>query len=451
MAKVEALTAKVTALEARLTQNSSNSSKPPSSDPPGAPRTLKGRTGRRPGGQPGHKAYKRELFSEDRVDHFVNVPAPNVCGGCAHRLDGEAVEATRHQTVEVPPLRPFITEFRCHGLRCRDCGRVSYGELPPEAEHVFGDRLTGIIALLSGRYRLSKRMTKEALSDLLGVDLSLGSITNREAEVASALETAVSEAGEFVRQSDTVHADETGWFEGTAEGRAGRAWLWLAATSSVAVFRIETSRGGRVAKALLGEDFAGFLTTDRWSGYNWYEPALRQLCWSHLTRDFQGFIDRCGEGGRLGTLLMKQRDLMFEWWHRVRDGTLKRSEFEQNMKPLEAEVGRLLAAAAARAEPKTAGMAAEILKLEESMWTFVHAEGLEPTNNFAEQLIRPGVMYRKTSFGTHSPQGSRFVERILSAVTTLRLQHRNVLEFLTETVASHRHGSRWPSLLPVSA
>lgn len=450
MAKVEALTAKVAELEARLNQNSSNSSKPPSTDPPGAPRPPKKPTGRRPGGQLGHKVHKRELVPPERVDLFVDVRAPDFCDGCARRLEGEGVEALRHQTLEVPPVRPVITEYRCHGIECRGCGAVSYGELPPEAAHTFGDRLTGIIALLSGRYRMSKRMLQEMLSDLLGVRISLGSISNREAEVATALAPATREAEGFVRTSDNANADETGWYEGREHGRARRAWLWLVATSLVAIFRIETSRGGRVAREMLGEDFSGFLTTDRWSAYNWYEVALRQLCWSHLTRDFQGFIDRGGEGGRLGELLMGERNQMFDWWHRVRDGTMDRSAFEEQMKPLEERVGRLLADAVARAEPKTAGMAAELLKLEHSMWTFAHVEGLEPTNNFAERLIRHGVMYRKTSFGTQSPQGSRFVERVLTTVTTLRLQQRNVLDFLTETIAAHRRGSTRPSLLPIS-
>jgi transposase len=223
-----------------------------------------------------------------------------------------------------------------------------------------------------------------------------------------------------------------------------------AATAHLALFRISSSRGSEVAKALLGEDFTGFLTTDRWSAYNWYDTFLRQLCWSHLTRDFQSFIDRGGEGGRLGALLMKERDRMFKWWRRVRDGTMPREEFERRMPKVERRVGRLLREAVVCAEDKTAGMAAEILKLEPAMWTFVHVEGLEPTNNFGERTIRHAVMYRKTRFGTQSPEGSRFVERILTVVTTLRLQKRNVLEYLTAAVGAHRRGLPVPSLLPVS-
>lgn len=450
MAKVEALMRRVAELEARLNQNSSNSSKPPSSDPPGAPRASKSPTGRRPGGQPGHKQNKRELLPPEQVDHFVNIPAPEACGQCQRELVGGILDFLQHQSVEVPPLKPVVTEYRCHGRECSHCGARTFAELPPEvAGRTFGERLTGITVLLTGKYRLSKRMVQDALSDLLGVRLSLGSVSNREAEAAEALAAPVTEAEKFIREADAANADETGWYEGKANGRAKRAWLWVVATSLVVVFRISHSRGGAVAKQLLGENFTGFLTTDRWSGYNWYDTALRQLCWSHLTRDIQGFIDRGEEGGRIGALLMEERNRMFTWWHRVRDGTMLRADFQRRMKKVERSVGQLLRDAAARAEDKTAGMAAEILKLEGALWTFVHVEGLEPTNNFGERVIRHAVMYRKTSFGTQSPEGSRFVERILTTVMTLKLQKRNVLEFLTTAIHAHRRGLPAPSLLPV--
>jgi transposase len=448
--RIAALETENRELKARLNQNSTNSSKPPSSDPPGTQRPSKTPSGRRPGGQPGHKHHKRELIPSDQVDKVVNLSAPDECGRCHAALRGGAVEALRHQLVEVPPLKPVVTEFRCHGRECRGCGAVTYAALPPEADgHVFGERLTAIVAVLAGKYRLSKRLIQSALSDLLGVRISLGAVSNRDADVSAALGLPMAEAEAFVRNAEQAHADETGWSEGKSNGKAKRAWLWVVATAMVTVFRTSSSRGSEVAKALLGEDFIGFLITDRWCAYNWYDLGLRQLCWSHLTRDFQSFIDRGGEGARIGALLMAERDKMFRWWHRVRDGTLTRRAFERRMQMVERRVGRLLRDAVVRAEPKTAGMAEEILKLEMAMWTFVGVEGLEPTNNFGERTIRPAVMYRKTSFGTQSPEGSRFVERVLTTVATLKQQKRNALEFLTDAIHAHRCRLPPPSLLPM--
>jgi transposase len=447
MALVGALTQRVAELEQKLAQNSSNSSRPPSSDAPGSARPGKKPTGRRPGGQPGHKKHERALVPPEAVQHFVEL-VPKQCKSCQRRLVGKDAEPHRHQVVEVPPLSAIITEYRSHALECSACGTVTRQPVPFHARSAFGDRLGALASLLVGKYRLSKRLVKDALSDMLGVELSVGSVVNLEEEMADALAPGVLQAAQYVQAADTVHADETGWVEGREGGRGKRAWLWMVATCLVTLFHIATSRGGKVARALLGEDFTGFLVTDRWSGYAWYDAGLRQVCWAHLTRDFQGFIDRGGKGGRLGKKLMRQRNLFFTWYHRVRDGTLSRQDFEKRMPEVEREVGRLLRVAAVRAEKKTAGMAREILHWEKCLWTFVDVPSLEPTNNFAERCLRHAVMYRKTSFGTQSPGGSRFVERILTAVTTLKLQRRGVLTFLTDTLHAHRRGLPTPSLLP---
>ncbi|WP_225414673.1 IS66 family transposase [Stigmatella hybrida] len=448
MALVGALTQRVAELEQRLAQNSSNSARPPSSDAPGSPRPGKKLTGKRPGGQPGHKKHERALLPPEAVQHFVEL-VPKQCKSCRRRLVGRDAEPQRHQVVEVPPLSAIITEYRSHALECSACGTVTRQPVPEHARSAFGDRLGALASLLVGKYRLSKRLVKDALSDMLGVELCVGSVVNLEEEMADALVPAVAQAAQYVQSATTVHADETGWVEGREGGRGKRAWLWMVTTARVALFHIAPSRGGKVARALLGEDFTGFLVTDRWSGYAWYDAGLRQVCWAHLTRDFQGFIDRGGRGGRLGKKLMRQRNLFFTWYHRVRDGTLSRYEFEKRMPEVEREVGRLLRRAALRAEKKTAGMAREILQWEKCLWTFVDVPGLEPTNNFGERCLRHAVMYRKTSFGTQGPQGSRFVERILTAVTSLKLQRRGVLSFLTDTLHAHRRDLPTPSLLPI--
>ena len=447
-AQVIALQERVDELEAKLRQDSTNSSKPPSSDLPGVARTSKPPTGRKPGGQPGHTMSKRELMPIEQVDHIVEL-IPERCEGCQAPLSGKDPTPERHQVTEVPPIQPIVTEYQRHSLQCDRCGAKTRAALPPGVpEGDFGERLCALVCLLAGRYRLSKRLVQDLLLSVTGVDISLGAISNLEQEMSEGLAAPVTEAAAYVQQQDIAHLDETGWSEGRANGRAKRAWLWVAATTLVSVFIVSTSRGSEVAKRLLGEDFTGILCTDRWSAYNWYDVVLRQLCWSHLTRDFQGFIDRGGEGGRIGQALMAQRNRMFKWWHRVRDGTLSREAFARRMRKVERAVGSLLREAVLRAEKKTAGMAEEILKLENAMWTFVDVPGVEPTNNFGERTIRNAVMWRKTSFGTQCPAGSRFVERILTSVTTLRQQKRNVLEYLTAIIRAYRCGGVAPSLLP---
>jgi transposase len=447
-ARISQLEAEVATLKARLAENSSNSHKPPSSDPPQAPRPQTEPSGRSPGGQPGHPKHERRFLPPDRTVTL----RPERCSRCSHPLQGDDPQPERHQVVEVPPVRPDVTDYWIHSLGCPHCGEVTRAELPAGVPHRgFGPRLTAMITICSGKFRMSKRMVRELLADFLGVKLSVGSVANLEQEISLSLAEPTEEAAAHFHEAAIANLDETGWFEGTAAGRARRAWLWVGVTAAVTVFKIAFSRGERVAKELLGANFAGVLGSDRWSAYLWVPAKLRQLCWSHLQRDFQGFIDRGDAGAPYGTRLLGATELMFHWWHRIRDGTLSRATFRRYMAPVRSEILALLREAAACPAPKTSGMAKEILKLQLALFTFVDREGVEPSNNSAERAIRHAVMYRKTSFGTQSAEGSRFVERILTVVATLRQQNRNVLEFVAAAYHARLLHAPAPSLLPAKA
>src|SRR5881397_525682 len=177
----------------------------------------------------------------------------------------------------------------------------------------------------------------------------------------------------------------------------------------------------------------------------------RQRCYSlHLQRDFEAMRGRGGRSEEIGDALLAQAHQMFAWWHRVREGTLQRSTFRSYMSPRRREVERLLEAGSRCGVPKTVGTGRDILKRREALWTFVQVEGVEPTNNTAERSIRPGVLWRKGSFGTPSVEGSRFVESMMTVVATLKQQQRHVLEYLTAACAAALRGEAAPSLLPAS-
>jgi transposase len=410
-ANIETLTARVAELEARLGRNSSNSSKPPSSDPLETRRKEPSPTGRKRGGQPGHPGTKRELLPVEKVDEVKRL-VPKRCKGCRAHLRGEDPAPLRHQVTEVPPIKPVVTEYQCHALTCEQCGEVTRAELPPGVPSgAFGPRLTAMVAVCTGAYRMPKRIVQELLSAFLGVELSLGSVPKLEQRVGDSVAETVEAARRFVRGSHHVHLDETGWRE-----EKHRAWLWVATTPLVSVFEVVRSRGKEVAQRMLGMDFAGTAISDRWCAYNWLHVLRRQVCWAHLLREFQGFVDRGGVCKKYGQMLLDEMAVAFSWWHRARDGTLTRQTFQRKMRPLMREVGRLLQEAVVRLPRKEAGTCQEILKLEEAMWTFVYVDGIEPTNNRAERALRPAVIWRKGSFGTDSQRGSRFVERILTVV-----------------------------------
>lgn len=445
-ALVEQLSAEVKELKRRLGQDSSNSDKPPSTDPPQRPPRQKRERGKRsPGGQPGHEGHARELLPPEQVDE-IQEHKPSACGDCGRKLRGNDPAPLRHQVTEVPPVEPTVVEHRLHSLKCA-CGKRTRAELPTGVPTgAFGPRLQALVGLLTGAYRVSKRNTVQLLSDCFGVQIALGSIKRLEDDLSAALAVPVEEAKEYVRSQPAVGMDETSWRQ------AGRkAWLWTAVTSLVVVFVIRFSRGSKVAKELVGEDYKGRIVSDRWSGYTWVSPWRRQLCWAHLKRDFQKLAEAGGELAAIGEALQTRRKQLFAWWHRVRDGTLKRSSFQVYVGPLRAEVKDLLRQGKACTDERLSGMCREILKLEVAMWTFVRVEGVEPTNNDAERALRHAVIWRKTSFGTQSEVGTTFVERILTVVSTLRLQRRSVLDYLAEVCSAALEDRAGPSLLPCAA
>jgi transposase len=303
-----------------------------------------------------------------------------------------------------------------------------------------------IAARCTGAYHLSKRTTQSVLADLFGLPLSLGTVATLEPATVQAVAEPVAAARAYVQQQSAAYLDETGWREGQQ-----RAWLWTAVTTWVTVFVVRLSRGGKVAQELLGERFWGWLVTDRWSAYTWYPTWRRQVCWAHLLRDIEAMIERGGQSQAIGEALRAQARQMFHEWHRVCDGTLAHASFAHYMRPIRREVERLLEAGQTCGVPKTEGVCRELLKVRQALWTFVRHEGVEPTNNAAERAIRPGVLWRKGSFGTQSADGSRFVEAVMTVVATLKQQDRNVLDYLTTACEAARRGEGAPSLLPTPA
>jgi transposase len=441
--KNQALEKELQKLKEQVNQDSSNSSLPPSSDPPGKkPKRTKPKSRRKRGAQPGHEDQQRQLYSLDQVDEIVPC-IPDHCEHCDNDLKGQDPKPRREQKVEVE-IKQRITEYQIHTLPCECCGHETTGKLPQGVrESAFGAHIQAIVSLLSGAYRLSKREIKRIMNDVFNVDMSLGSVCNLENATSKALEAPVEEAKEYVKNQPVVHLDETGWREAKK-----KAWLWTAVTAAVVVFVIRLSRGSKVAKELIGEGFKGIVNSDRWSAYSWIDSELRQLCWAHLQRDFQKLVDRGGISAKIGKTLLDWSDKMFEYWQRVRDGTLKRSSFYTYLSEIRQHTIATLEAGAVCRNSKTARFCKNILKLQSALWTFARIEGVEPTNNAAERAVRKPVLWRKGSFGTDSPKGSRFVERILTTVATLRAQNRNVLDYLVEACSAAERSRNVPSLLP---
>lgn len=440
----EALKKRVAELEEKLGTDSSNSSKPPSSDPPSKQKKKRKKKGKRKqGGQPGHEGKTRELLPKEQVDEFVSCPPEQRCD-CGGHVAVDEKDAERHQVLELPKIKALVTEFLIYSGVCKKCGKVHRGKLPDGTPTgLLAPRAMAAIAVLSGKYRLSKRSIEELLQDLLGLDVSLGTISATEGRVTDILESPVEEAKEFVQQQDIVHADETSHKEGKK-----KAWMWVAVTAYVSVFIIRFTRGKEAAKELLGESFGGFLVSDRWGAYNWINTLQRQLCWAHLIRDFTKIKERGSRSEEIGNSLLKYAQEMFHLWHRYVDGRMSRPALQLRMARIRKGIEELLEEGLTCGHAKTERTCKRILNLREALWTFVDVPNVEPTNNIAERTIRAYVLWRKASFGTQSERGTLFVERIMTVSASCKQQGRNVLDFVTEAVQSHLLGKPLPSLIP---
>jgi len=446
-AEIESLKTEVAALRERLGQNSTNSSQPPSSDAPQHRRSSRREpSGKKQGAQVGHHGTGRKLQPVKEVDHIVDL-RPERCRKCGSRLQGDDPQPARHQVTEIPPAPAEVTEYRRHTLSCTICGvktEAVWSEETPQGS--FGARLQATVAYFTGRLGLSHRDAVEALRALHGVEVSLGSVSAIQRQVSDALAAPVRTAHEFVQKQGINHVDETGWRES-----AKQHWLWLNATKQVSVFRVAKKRDAATAREVIGGAKTSVITTDRYLGYGWLGTSRRQVCWAHLKRDFQAIAERSGESKEIGEALLTQTKEVFRLWHQVKDGSLSRRKFQKLMLPVEQRVKELLGEGSGCGQSKTRGTCRQIRTLEAALWTFVRVGGVEPTNNDAERKLRRAVLWRRKSFGTQSEAGSRFVERILTVVTSLRQQGRDVMEYLTAACASMLGESRSICLLPNSS
>ncbi len=365
-----------------------------------------------------------------------------------------------NRTVEIPPINPIVVEHRLHQLECSHCGTLTRASLPADVPvRGYGVRVVALVAVLSGLYRHSTRMVQSAMQDIFGITMSLGTVNKLRLEASDAVEEAVLEAKAYVQNSNIVGADETSFSQGNVDGcndTNRQAWLWVAVTPLVTFFQITLSRCTDAAQNLLGENFGGILNSDRYSAYNWVDIEQRQLCWAHLKREFIKIYERPGVSSHIGNALVQQLEKLFALWYQVRDGTLSRDEFQQLVAPIRSSIKSCLQEAAdyeigsQEKTPlaKTVRTCRQLLKFEPALWLFVTVAGVEPTNNAAERAIRPAVIWRRTSFGSQTQAGSNFVQRMLTVVTTLKSQRRNVLEFMTQAVSAKRQGQPSPTLLP---
>jgi transposase len=438
-------------------QNSTTTSKPPSSDGLAGRQRERGRrtkSRRKPGGQPGHPGHARPLVSVARVTAVIDL-IPDACRHCHHRLHGrDSVGAPRrHQVTELPPIEPQITEYRCHRLRCRACGNTTHAPLPDEIVGQFGPQLTALIAYLTVVCRLPRLVVQRLLEAALQIPISVGSTQKAWEEASAAVAGPYQELADALPQQPVLNADETGH-----RTNGDKRWMWVLVARTFIVYHIATSRGSDVLHHLLGSTFAGILGSDRLPSYLTYAANQRQFCWSHFTRNLLSAqeLAKTPAAQRFCREALALQKRLFHLWHRfrgdphTRGAPLTRPQLITQVLPIERKFFALANRSVNAPNAEVRNLARALFLHLPHFFTFVHEDGVEPTNNAAERALRTAVQWRKIMFGTRSENGEVAVARLLTVTRTCQLQHLNALVYLTAAIRAHRRRQVVASLLSKS-
>ena len=446
-AYVTELSAEVRELRAKVNQTSKNSSKPPSSDPPSAPPRPKSTPrSRKVGAQLGHPGHARRLVPEKDVQEIIPC-RPEHCSNCQEALPQslpDVCQIVRTQVWEIPLIVPHITEYQQHTVCCPACGALAQGVRPKDAPPGgYGPRATALASFFHARLRLSTRETADALLDVCGLPISLGSVIRCCERSADALAPVYDTLASVVQEQPVINADETSWKEALK-----RAWLWVAVSAVATVFLLTLNRKRESLQRLVGTDYNGIIGSDRYTAYNGRDVRLRQICWAHLKRNLVAIAEYGHPDSQWASEMLAEVDKLFEHYCAYREGEIDRAGLKAALLPVQGAIRKGLERGEEIRWHRISGLSRELLALWEGLWVFVESEGVEPTNNAAERALRPAVLWRKGCFGTRSEAGSRFVERMLTVNATCAQHNRHLLTFLTEAIDAHWRDLPAPVLVP---
>lgn len=447
--KIEELERQLAAFQ----RNSTNSSKPPSSDGLAGKPRRRGRTKksrRKPGGQPGHRGNHRPRVAGDRVDE-VKCVLPEQCSHCGHALPEQLEQAAamgepqRHQVTEMPPIQARIIEYQCHRVKCPECGKGTRASIPGEARGQFGPRLTALIAYLTVVCRMPRRVTEEFLEQVLGTGMSLGSTQNCWEEVSEATAATCQQLKQKLNTEPVLNVDETGW-----RTNGDKRYLWVFVAARYVVYTVAATRGSEVLVGMLGAVFRGVLCSDRFSAYLKYHKGKTQFCWAHLKRTLLGIAEftKSNEVDKFCRHALAEHAKLFRLWHKFCDGRIDRGQLQMRSIAIQKRISELARANLDSRNKEARNVALALFEHHDKLYTFLETEGVEPTNNSSERALRIAVQMRKIFFGNRSEAGELAMARLLTVSETCGKQNRNVLDYLSDAVHSHRRRKSVASLLP---
>ena len=440
---------------AALQKNSTNSSKPPSSDITKPAKTKEGKgKNNKPGGQPGHPKHERPPFSEDELNERWEYHCPS-CPECDHSeitlLDAPPKIIQQTELIEVVT---HTEEHRAYAYYCGACAQTHYAAFPDEIikQGLFKARLTALVAYMKNACHASFSTVRKFLRDVIGVTVSRGYLAKLIQKVSYALAPSYEQLLNRLPLETTLNVDETGH-----KDNGDRFWTWVFKADLYVLFRIDKSRGSQVLVDVLGREFEGTLGCDYFSAYHKYMNdfnVLVQFCIAHLIRDIKFLTTLPDEQTQAyGNKLLNAVKRMFKHIHDAEH--MSQTEFQSAMEKAKARILRIAINKApsrindsAKEELNEAQNMANRFRLHgEAYFRFITTPGMDPTNNVAEQAIRFIVIDRYVTQGTRSDEGRHANERLWTVIATCALQGRSAYNFILQAVHAYFYDEPAPSLL----
>jgi len=429
---------------ARLEKNSSNSSKPPSSDIINPKPQSKNGHKRKRGGQLGHKKHSRPPFTGEQIDNTIihELSAEEV--GRRNLTPLDKTESVLQQ-VDLPEKLYTVVDHRVRLYKTPN-GIIVKAKLPKEIrkEGLFTSPMTAFVGYLKARCHMSYSTIAGLFNDVIELDISQSYLVKCcNKKLSPALIPAYSDALNYIRNAAVVGTDETGH-----KDSGNKNWTWCQHANDVVFFRICNSRGSTILFENLGENFNAILLADFFSANRMFirlTGSRVQWCWAHLVRDIK-FIAQLGGknvqqwADRLLGIIKK----MLKTWRKGKKTKYFRKKLEDLKKLFLRNVMR----------PPDHPECWKIKKRfvgngRDGYFLFLEVDGVEPTNNSTEQKIRFVVLDRRVTQGTNSNAGMRFYERIWTIVASCICQGKNVFKFLTQSLRAHYANTQPPSILPM--
>lgn len=434
---------------AKLTKNSSNSSKPPSSDIVKPKPPVKGRgrkKKRRAGGQPGHARYERIPFSPDEVTpvEYTLTSCPD-CHGAVTLLNDRSPRIVQQIALPEKPIEKL--EHRGYAYWCPQCEKIHYASIPRKIRNagLLDEHYSATICFLKYVGCVPLSGIKKYFNNVLDVPISKGQISKILKKGSCSLERCYEELLNALPYQNVVNADETGHKQ-----NGKKQWTWVFRSSLYALFKISPSRGSDVLIDVLGKEFNGVLGCDYFSAYHKYMKDFDisiQFCLAHLIRDVKYMVDYHDKVvSRYGKKLL---DAIRDLFHTIH--LREKMTTEKFTAQLEANKKAVIKAATSYVPERNLveNMAKRFREHGKEYFTFITSPRIDPTNNCAEQAIRFVVIYRKVSQGTRSDVGRIACERFFTVVATCTMQGISVFKFLCDTFKNYFAELPTPSLLPV--